>query len=130
LHNHFKFCVTMPRKKGDGRGRLGGRSAGTPNKDKPLKTFLRQHSIAYFTPSIEEEDNGKKTGRTLSQFDLDCMTLDPVARVDAEIKLLNFHTPKMQSTSVDVSVSEMNLTLTERLAQLASGLEISAESDE
>lgn len=68
----------MPRKKGDGRGRLGGRTAGTPNKDKPLKTFLRQHSIDYFTPTIEEDDDkGEKTGRTLSQFDIDCMALDP-----------------------------------------------------
>lgn len=121
----------MPRQKGDGRGRLGGRSAGTPNRDKPLKTFLRQHSVDYFTPRIEEkDDNGKKTGRTVSQFDLDCMTLDPVSRVDAEIKLLKFHTPQMQSTSVDVSVSDMNLTLTQRLAQLANGKDISADIDE
>ncbi len=121
----------MPRKKGDGRGRLGGRTAGTPNKDKPLKTFIRQHSIDYFTPTIEEDDdNGEKTGRTLSQFDIDCMALDPATRVDTEIKLLNYHTPKMQSTSVDVTVAELNLTLTQRLAQLASGLEISADTDE
>lgn len=121
----------MPRKKGDGRGRLGGRSAGTPNKDKPLKAFLRQHSVEYFTPTIEEKDDeGKPTGRMLSQFDLDNMSLDPATRVDAEIKILNFHTPKMQSTSVDVTVSDMNLTLTQRLAQLASGEEITADTDE
>ena len=121
----------MPRKKGDGRGRLGGRSAGTPNKDKPLKTFLRQHSVDYFTPSIEEEDkNGKKTGRIVSQFDLDCKALDPASRADAEIKLLKFHTPQMQSTSVDMTIVDENRTLSERLAQLASGKEISADTDD
>ncbi len=121
----------MPRKKGDGRGRLGGRQPGVGNKDKPLKTFLREHSIGYFTPNIEEVDDfGKKTGRMVSQFELDNKELDPATRIDAEIKLLNYHTPKMQSTSVDVSVSEMNLTLTQRLAQLASGIEISAGTDE
>lgn len=120
----------MPRKKGDGRGRLGGRAAGTPNKDKPLKTFLRQHSVQYFTPSIEEKDDkGKKTGRLVSKFDIDCMNLDPESRVDAEIKLLKFHTPQMQSTSVDVSVSDMNLTLTQRLTMLASGKEITPGDD-
>lgn len=36
----------------------------------------------------------------------------------------------MQSTSVDVTVAELNLTLTQRLAHLASGLEISADTDE
>lgn len=120
----------MPRKKGDGRGRLGGRAAGTPNKDKPLKTFLREHSLQYFIPSIEEKDEkGNKTGRLLSQFDIDCLNLDPQSRVDAEIKLLKFHTPQMQSTSVDVSVSDMNLTLTQRLAMLASGKEITPGED-
>ena len=121
----------MPRKKGDGRGRLGGRAPGTPNKDKPLKTFLRQHSLEYFTPSVEEkDDNGKKTGRLVSQFDIDCKTLDPESRVDAEIKLLKFHTPQMQATSVDLNIVEDNRTLSERLARLAAGEDIASPSEE
>lgn len=121
----------MPRKAGDGRGRLGGRAAGTPNKDKPLKTFLRQHSVHYFTPSIEEkDDNGKKTGQLVSQFDIDCKTLDPQSRVDAEIKLLKFHTPQMQSTSVDMTIVDDNRTLSERIARLAAGEDIASPSEE
>ncbi len=120
----------MGRKKNDGRGRLGGRAAGTPNKDKPLKTFLRQHSVQYFTPSVEEEDdNGNKTGRMLSQFDIDCLTLDPGSRVDEEIKLLKFHTPQMQSTSVDMTVTDANQTLSERLARLAAGEDLASPDD-
>lgn len=116
----------MPRHKGDGRGRLGGRQAGTPNKDKPLKIFLRQHSLHYFTPSVEETDeSGKPTGRLLSQYDIDISLLDPAARVDAEIKLLRFHTPQMQSTSVDMTVLDDNLTLSERLARLSQGDDLS-----
>ena len=121
----------MPRKAGDGRGRLGGRAAGTPNKDKPLKTFLRQHSVKYFTPSVEEiDDKGKKTGRLVSQFDIDCKTLDPESRVDAEIKLLKFHTPQMQSTSVDMTIVDENRTLSERIARLAAGEDIASPSEE
>lgn len=129
--NLFELCraqqvseriSVMPRKKGDGRGRLGGRAAGTPNKDKPLKTFLRQHSISYFTPNIEEKDeDGTLTGRMVSQFDIDIAALDPVDRADAELKLLKFHTPQMQATSVDLNIVEDNRTLSERLARLASG---------
>lgn len=120
----------MPRKAGDGRGRLGGRAAGTPNKDKPLKTFLRQHSVAYFTPSIEEEDEkGKKTGRLVSQFDIDVGNLDPASRTDTEIKLLKYHTPQMQSTSVDMTIVDENKTLSERLARLASGEDIAAQDE-
>lgn len=118
----------MPRKKGDGRGRLGGRAPGTPNREKPLKTFLRQHSIQYFTPDKEERDeNGKLTGRMVSQFDIDIAALDPVDRADAEIKLLKFHTPQMQATSVDLNIVEDNRTLSERLARLASGEDITPE---
>ena len=121
----------MPRKAGDGRGRLGGRAAGTPNKDKPLKTILRQHSVAYFTPDREEKDEkGKPTGRMLSQFDVDCSKLDPESRVNAEIKLLKFHTPQMQSTSVDMTIIDENKTLTERLARLAAGEDIASPADE
>lgn len=120
----------MPRKSGDGRGRLGGRAAGTPNKDKPLKTFLRQHSLEYFTPSIEEKDNkGKPTGRIISQFDVDCKKLDPESRVDSEIKLLKFHTPQMQSTSVDMTIVDDNKTLSERIALLAAGKEIAPSNE-
>lgn len=121
----------MPRQKGDGRGRLGGRQPGTPNKDKPLKAFLRQHSVEYFTPSIEETDeNGTPTGRLVSQYDLDIISLDPASRVDAEIKLLKFHTPQMQSTSVDMTIVDENRTLSERIARLAAGEDIASPSEE
>lgn len=118
------------RQKGDGRGRLGGRAPGTPNKDKPLKTFLREHSLTYFTPSKPElDDKGKPTGRIVSQFDIDIAALDPVDRADAEIKLLKYHTPQMQATSVDMAVVDANITLSERLARLASGEDISSQQE-
>ena len=119
----------MPRSKGDGRGRLGGRQPGTPNKEKPLKTFLRQHSIDYFTPKIAETEDGKPTGRIVSQYDIDIKSLDPVSRVDAELKLLKFHTPQMQSTSVDMTVADANQTLVERLARLSAGEDIAAPDE-
>lgn len=120
----------MPRKAGDGRGRLGGRQPGTPNKDKPLKVFLRQHSVDYFTPSIEEKDDkGKSTGRFVSQYDIDIKALDPESRVDAELKLLKFHTPQMQSTTVDMTVASENQTLVERLARLSNGEEIESPNE-
>lgn len=120
----------MPRKKGDGRGRLGGRQPGTPNKDKPLKTFLREHSIEYFTPTIEQKDaKGKPTGRLLSQYDIDILQLDPANRVDAELKLLKFHTPQMQSTSVDMTVTAENQTLADRLKRLARGEDITPKDE-
>lgn len=120
----------MPRKKGDGRGRLGGRAPGTPNRDKPLKAFLRQHSVGYFIPSVEETDeSGNATGRMLSQFDADCAALLPGDRADIELKLLRFHTPQMQATSVDMTLSDTGMSVSERLARLAGGEDIESPGD-
>lgn len=100
----------MPRQKGDGRGRLGGRAAGTPNKEKPLKSFLREHSLAYFIPN-------PTTG--LSEYDADLAQMTPEDRVNAELKLLNYHTAKMQATTVDMAINDEKQSLSQRLAQLA-----------
>lgn len=132
----------MPRQKGDGRGRLGGRAPGTPNKEKPLKAFLRQHSTEYFTPSVLFDETLAatfaalqvpvrfKVGDMVSQFDLDVAAMPSTDRVDAELKLLKFHTPQMQSTSVDVTIADANLTLTQRLSRLAEGEDVDAPEDE
>lgn len=45
--------------------------------------------------------------------------LDPRDRIDAELKLLNYTTPKMQATTVDMAITDDKQTLSSRLAQLA-----------
>lgn len=114
---------TRGRKKGTPK--TGGRQKGTPNKDVPVKHFLKQHTLGYFSPNILD----KETGAMVSQFDLDCRQLDPAARVDAETKILKFTTPQMQSTSVDVNVIDADKTLSERLVILANGGNIPSPSD-
>lgn len=121
----------MARSKNDGRGRIGGRTAGTPNKDKPLKTFLREHSAEYFTPLIEEvdEENGKKTGRLISQYDVDLKKMKASDRVNAELQLLKYHTPQMQATNLDLSTSDATQTLTQRLFDLDNGEDVANPAD-
>lgn len=109
----------MARQKNDGRGRMGGRQKGTTNKDKPLKTFLRAHSLAYFTP---DEETG------LSLYDKDIAHLEPRERVNAELSLLKFHTPQMQATAVDMSLSDEGKKKT--FAQRLSGLAVEMDSEE
>lgn len=104
----------MPRQKNDGRGRLGGRVAGTPNKEKPLKAILRSHSIDYFTPKWREDFK-----KELSDYEMDLMLAKPNERLSAELALLKYHTPQMQATSVDVAVVDEKKTLSQRLAELA-----------
>ncbi len=102
----------MARPKNDGRGRLGGRAPGTPNKDKPLKETLRAHSQDYFTRILPEE------GKT--QFQLDLMELDPATRMEMEAKFLRFHLPQMSSVTADLTHNTTDTTLEDRLAKLAS----------
>ena len=48
--------------------KTGGRKKGTPNKENPLKGFIRAHSLSYFEPK-NVKFNGKAT--IMSDFELD-----------------------------------------------------------
>lgn len=113
--------------------------AGTPNKEKPLKTFLREHSLRYFTPVIAPEDanieDGPRRaefillhqGELVSLYDIDLYKMKPADRAKAEQDLLAYHTPKMQAAAIDMAVNEGNMTIRERLDQLAKSGEINEE---
>lgn len=111
----------MPRQKNDGRGRLGGRQKGTPNRENPLKGYIRAHSMAYFEPQQTECEDGKI--RLLSSFDQDMLQLAPDDRVSAELRLLEFTQPKMKAMDVDLNASVNVHTIEDLLADLCSGEE-------
>lgn len=80
---------TMARQKNDGRGRLGGRKKGTPNKSSSeLKTWL----------SGVLSDNR-------SQFEKDLKTLLPEERVRILSGLFVYVMPKQASLSVEEQIS-------------------------
>ncbi len=95
--------------------KTGGRKKGTPNKENPLKGFIRAHSLDYFQPK-ETECDGKKC--MMSQFELDMTGLDPESRVNAELRLLEFHTPKMKAVDVDMSARVNVRTIEDKLSVL------------
>lgn len=102
--------------------KTGGRTKGTPNKDTPqkkaIKAILREHSLAYITPhEVVDEETGKKG--MLSQLDMDLAMMKAAERAQIEVKLLEFHTPKMQSTSVDVNMAETKVTIEDKLIKLS-----------
>lgn len=124
--------------------KTGGRQKGTPNKENPLKGYLRTHSLAYFEPrpqtapdgtpriiDIRDRDgqiiyriplaNPDGTPRILSDFDVDMLILDPPDRVIAELRLLEFHTPKMKAVEVDMDLhGTSTITIEDRLRHLCS----------
>lgn len=131
--------------------KTGGRQKGTPNKDNPLKGYIRAHSLAYFEPRVQtdpitggsreiqrkrlvQDDEGNVhmvidlipltdhvSGLPLniSDFEADMIALSPNERVNAELRLLEFHTPKMKAVEVDMTVAETSKTIEDRLAELA-----------
>jgi len=78
----------MARAKNDGRGRLGGRAKGTPNKTtSTVKEWL--------TALV---DNNRK------QIEKDLKAMEPAERVKLIAQLLNFIVPKQQAVSVEASI--------------------------
>ncbi len=103
--------------------KTGGRQKGTPNKDNPLKGYIRAHSLAYFEPRPrKDEETGKEF--VASDFELDIAALAADDRVAAELRLLKFHMPEMKAIDMDMTVSETSKSIEDRLAELA------AEDDE
>lgn len=84
----------MARKKGDGRGRLGGRAPGVPNKVK--------HDMKQIIMAIVEK-NAEKAEQMLD------MVVDPKDWVTLWIKLNEFVTPKMAAVSVSTEKSACDL---------------------
>ena len=98
--------------------KTGGRQKGTPNiVHGPIKDLLRAHSEQYFTPRIQ---HNPVTGQfeEISDFDLQLQEVEPAARVGYEIKLLEFHTPKMKSIDVDLEANVKSDTLEDAIARL------------
>ncbi|MCM1356409.1 MAG: hypothetical protein NC212_08400 [Staphylococcus sp.] len=119
--------------------KTGGRQKGTPNKDNPLKGYLRSHSLSYFEPRPQLNPDGSprviiladnETKITLvdpdgqpmniSDFDADMLLLSPADRVSAELRLLKFHTPEMKSVDMDMTVTDNSESIIDRLSGLMS----------
>lgn len=98
--------------------KTGGRKKGTPNKENPLKGFIRAHSLSYFEPK-ETKYDGQAT--IMSDFELDMAELTPNDRVNAELRLLEFHTPKMKAVDVDMSARVNVRTIEDKLSVLCAG---------
>lgn len=73
----------MGRKKDDGKGRLGGRTAGTPNK---VTSSVRDW--------IQQIIDGNR-----DKFESDLEALEPIDRVKVISNLLQYIVPKVQSVS-------------------------------
>ena len=78
----------MPRAKNDGRGRLGGRAKGTPNK----------------TTSTVKEWLTALVDSNRKQIEKDLKGMEPGERVKLFALLLNSIVPKQQAVSVEASI--------------------------
>ncbi len=129
--------------------KTGGRQKGTPNKENPLKGYIRAHSLSYFEPRVQtdpitggareiqrsrlvQDDEGNvhkvidlipltdTSGNplTISDFEADMIALSPGERVNAELRLLEFHTPRMKAVDMDMNIHGATITIEDRLRDL------------
>lgn len=93
--------------------KTGGRKKGTPNKCTPekraIKQLLQQHSIQYMQPGTDG----------MSDFERDLVLMKPAERAAMEIKILEFHTPRMQAAAIDANINEAKVTIEDRLITLS-----------
>lgn len=79
-------------------------------KNSPIFSAIREHNIQYFCTRDE---------MGLTQFDIDCEALTPMDRANIEVKLLEYHQPKMKSVDMNVSGDfNIDLTIEDSLRQL------------
>ena len=112
--------------------KTGGRTKGTPNKDTPqkkaIKAILRDHSLAYITPhDVVDEETGEHS--MLSQLDMDLAMMKAAERAQIEVKLMEFHTPKMKAIDVDMNAHVSVRTIEDKLRVLC-GEEEDDDDDE
>lgn len=84
----------MARQKNDGKGRIGGRAKGTPNKiTSTVKDWISQLI----------DDNR-------SQIEKDIKRLSPKDRLQVFEKLMQYVIPKQQSVRADIDLSKLSET--------------------
>lgn len=94
----------MARQKNDGRGRLGGRQKGTPNKS----TSSLREIIS------EQWRNYQESG----QFKKDLDELDPQTRAVIMERYAQYVAPKMKSVDMDATITT-RVTIEDKLRQLS-----------
>lgn len=130
--------------------KTGGRQKGTPNKNNPTKGALQGHTTEYLTPRPQVDEEGKpkviqrikwansedgpirtvveipavdKEGNPLvmSDFEFDMKFLSPADRVAAELKIMEFHTPRMKSQDINMEFNVGPRTIEDTLLALCGG---------
>lgn len=79
------------RTKNDGKGRMGGRAKGTPNK-----------TTATIRDWVQNLIDGNR-----QQIEADLKQLQPKERVTTLVKLLDYVIPRMQSVSAKIDFNEL-----------------------
>lgn len=82
----------MARQKNDGKGRLGGRQKGTPNK---------------VTASVKDWLSGL-IDKNRKQIEKDIKQLEPKERLQMLEKLMQYVIPKQQAVSADVNIERLS----------------------
>lgn len=85
--------------------KTGGRQKGTPNKTTQMNKRIISNLLADYSDS----------GLMAKDF----LRLEPKDRMSIAEKLMQYVMPKMQSSSVDVSMSDEKKTLEDTLASLS-----------
>lgn len=77
---------------------------------------MNNHSEEYFDVKKEYFDGGVEIEMT--EFEHDLKNLSPKDRIEVELKIMEFHTPKMAAVDVDMTLNAGPRTIEDMLKEL------------
>lgn len=104
----------MGRHKNDGRGRLGGREKGVPNRE---ENKLTKSAFRRITEQSLVPDPSHPQG--LSKFEQYLELLEPNEWINAMLKITEFHTGRMKSVDMNIESADATLEIDAKLRLLA-----------
>lgn len=104
----------MGRQKNDGRGRLGGRGRGVPNREERKTT---KASFQRITEKALQPDPKHPEG--LSKFEQYLELLEPNEWINAMLKLTEFHTGRIKSVDMNLDSADHSLSIDAKLKMLS-----------
>ena len=91
---------------------------GNPRQIQRQRLVQDEEGNVYKVIDLIELTDATGQPLTISDFDADLIALSPNDRVNAELRLLEFHTPKMKAVEVDMELRGTVTTIEETLRNL------------
>ena len=112
LNHTSKYLTPRPQVDEEGNPKIIQRIKWANSDDGPVRTVIE-------IPAVDADGNPL----VMSDFEFDMKFLSPADRVAAELKIMEFHTPRMKSQDINMEINIGPRTIEDTLKALCGGEE-------